>query len=72
MSQIGAPCPDHLINTKHKPLVTTFDPLIDGPAELAVAFRAGVDEYARWYRDYYDRNVDDETGHSRSILRARG
>src|SRR5262249_14573760 len=26
VSQIGAPCPDHLINTKHKPLVVPFDP----------------------------------------------
>ena len=26
VSQIGAPCPDHLINTKHKPLVAAFDP----------------------------------------------
>src|SRR5439155_20824849 len=26
VSQIGAPCPDHLINTKHRPLVADFDP----------------------------------------------
>ena len=26
VSQIGAPCPDHLINTKHRPLVVDFDP----------------------------------------------
>ena len=26
VSQVGAPCPDHLINTKHKPLVVDFDP----------------------------------------------
>ena len=29
--------------------------------ELAEAFRAGVAEYGRWYRDYYERNLDDET-----------
>jgi rhamnulose-1-phosphate aldolase/alcohol dehydrogenase len=52
VSQIGAPCPDHLINTKHKPLVSEADP---------EAFRAGVAEYAAWYRDYYERNVDEET-----------
>jgi rhamnulose-1-phosphate aldolase/alcohol dehydrogenase len=62
VSQVGAPCPDHLINTKHKPLVVSFDPATDGAPELAAAFRAGVDEYAAWYRGYYDRNVDDETG----------
>jgi rhamnulose-1-phosphate aldolase/alcohol dehydrogenase len=62
VSQIGAPCPDHLINTKHKPLVVGFDPVNDGPTELADAFRTGVEEYAEWYRGYYERNVDDETG----------
>jgi rhamnulose-1-phosphate aldolase/alcohol dehydrogenase len=61
VSQVGAPCPDHLINTKHKPLVVAFDPASDGAGELADAFRRGVDEYARWYRSYYERNLDDET-----------
>jgi rhamnulose-1-phosphate aldolase/alcohol dehydrogenase len=61
VSQVGAPCPDHLINTKHKPLVVDFDPTSDGAAELADAFRRGVDEYSAWYRDYYERNLDDET-----------
>jgi rhamnulose-1-phosphate aldolase/alcohol dehydrogenase len=62
VSQVGAPCPDHLINTKHKPLVVDFDPATQGAYELAEAFRAGVERYAEWYRGYYERNVDDETG----------
>src|SRR5206468_5738744 len=33
VSQIGAPCPDHLINTKHRPLVVGFDPDTDGAEE---------------------------------------
>ncbi len=61
VSQVGAPCPDHLINTKHRPLVVDFDPARDGVSELAAAFRSGVEDYAAWYRDYYERNVDDET-----------
>jgi rhamnulose-1-phosphate aldolase/alcohol dehydrogenase len=61
VSQVGAPCPDHLIHTKHRPLVVDFDPGRDGPDELAAAFRAGVPAYASWYRDYYERNLDDET-----------
>ena len=61
VSQVGAPCPDHLINTKHKPLVVAFDPASDGADELIDAFRRGVDEYGRWYRSYYERNLDDET-----------
>jgi len=52
VSQIGAPCPDHLINTKHRPLVSEPD---------ADALRTGVADYATWYRDYYERHLDDET-----------
>jgi rhamnulose-1-phosphate aldolase/alcohol dehydrogenase len=61
VSQIGAPCPDHLINTKHKPLVVDFDPERDSAADLSARVREGVNAYAGWYRGYYERNVDDET-----------
>jgi rhamnulose-1-phosphate aldolase/alcohol dehydrogenase len=61
VSQVGAPCPDHLINTKHRPLVVDFDPELGGAPELCEAFARGVEEYAHWYRDYYERNLDDET-----------
>ena len=60
VSQVGAPCPDHLINTKHKPLVVDWAPDAGG-ADLGDAFRRGVAAYADWYRGYYERNVDDET-----------
>jgi rhamnulose-1-phosphate aldolase/alcohol dehydrogenase len=61
VSQVGAPCPDHLINTKHKPLAVDFDPDSDDAETLSNALRRGVEEYAAWYRDYYTRNLDDET-----------
>jgi rhamnose utilization protein RhaD (predicted bifunctional aldolase and dehydrogenase) len=51
VSQVGAPCPDHLINTKHKPLAIELDPSSAGAAELTDAFRDGVAAYAEWYRD---------------------
>ncbi|MFL5955064.1 MAG: bifunctional rhamnulose-1-phosphate aldolase/short-chain dehydrogenase [Gaiellaceae bacterium] len=61
VSQVGAPCPDHLINTKHKPLVVDWD-LRQGDGEaLADALRRGVSSYSDWYRSYYERNLDDET-----------
>jgi rhamnulose-1-phosphate aldolase/alcohol dehydrogenase len=63
VSQVGAPCPDHLINTKHKPLAVAFDPASDGAADLTAALRRGVEEYGAWYREYYARHVDDETRH---------
>jgi len=61
VSQIGAPCPDHLINTKHKPLIVDFDPSSAGAAELTEALRRGVDEFAAWYRGYYESHLDAET-----------
>jgi rhamnulose-1-phosphate aldolase/alcohol dehydrogenase len=61
VSQIGAPCPDHLISTKHKPLVVAFNGATDGPGELRKAFRRGVAEFADWYRDYYTANLSDES-----------
>jgi rhamnulose-1-phosphate aldolase/alcohol dehydrogenase len=61
VSQVGAPCPDHLIVTKHKPAVVAFDPEQDDAAALAAAFRDEVSSYADWYRSYYDTNLSDET-----------
>ncbi len=61
VSQVGAPCPDHLINTKHKPLVIEFDPAADDAAALGDALRSGTVAYAEWYQAYYARNVDEES-----------
>src|SRR5882724_895391 len=61
VSQVGAPCPDHLINTQHKPLVIEFDPSSDGTAEFTDALRNCVAAYADWYRMYYKRNVSEES-----------
>ena len=61
VSQVGAPCPDHLINTKHKPLVVDFDPTRDDAEQLRDALTNGVENYSAWYRDYYERNLDDES-----------
>jgi rhamnulose-1-phosphate aldolase/alcohol dehydrogenase len=61
VSQVGAPCPDHLIHTKHKPVAVDFDPTRHSPEDLATALQNGVADYAAWYREYYDRNLDDES-----------
>jgi rhamnulose-1-phosphate aldolase/alcohol dehydrogenase len=51
LSQVGAACPDHLVNTKAKPLFL--------PAGADLDER--VDAYEAWYRSYYADNLDDET-----------
>jgi rhamnulose-1-phosphate aldolase/alcohol dehydrogenase len=61
VSSIGAPCPDHLIHTKHRPLAIAFDPASGSADDLKEALVAGVAEYATWYGEYYARNLDDET-----------
>jgi rhamnulose-1-phosphate aldolase/alcohol dehydrogenase len=61
VSQVGAPCPDHLINTKHKPLVVDFDPETGSAEELVDRLRARVPEYEGWYRDYYEGNLTEES-----------
>jgi rhamnulose-1-phosphate aldolase/alcohol dehydrogenase len=61
VSGIGAPCPDHLIHTKHRPLVVDFDPASGGADELKQALLRGAADYARWYAGYYERNLDDES-----------
>ncbi len=61
VSQVGAPCPDHLVNTKHKPLVADFDVDRDGGRPLGEVLRHGVGEYAAWYRSYYDAYLAEES-----------
>jgi rhamnulose-1-phosphate aldolase/alcohol dehydrogenase len=61
VSQIGSPCPDHLIQTKHKPLAVDFDPASQGADDLAERLAEGISSYASWYRDYYSRNMTDES-----------
>jgi rhamnulose-1-phosphate aldolase/alcohol dehydrogenase len=61
VSQIGSPCPDHLINTKHKPLAIEFDPAGEDAEVLATKLHDGVEGYAAWYREYYEHNMTDES-----------
>jgi rhamnulose-1-phosphate aldolase/alcohol dehydrogenase len=61
VSQIGSPCPDHLINTKHKPLAIRFDPTHESADDLSAKLRNGVASYAQWYERYYAENMTDES-----------
>ena len=50
LSQVGAACPDHLVNTKAKPLFLTD-----------AALEEQLDAFESWYRNYYEANLDDES-----------
>ena len=72
VSQVGAPCPDHLINTKHRPLVVDFDPSREDEEALrARAPRAASPSTRPGTASYYERNLDDESGRSRSTRPGR-
>jgi rhamnulose-1-phosphate aldolase/alcohol dehydrogenase len=61
VSQVGAPCPDHLVNTKHRPLVVDIGSGQVFGDELSQRLQAGVRDYASWYRAYYERNLTEES-----------
>lgn len=58
LSQVGAACPDHLINTKAKPLYVDWD---GSTQSLVEVLRSGIARYEEWYRSYYAENLTDET-----------
>src|SRR5258706_908091 len=60
VSQIGSPCPDHLINTKHKPLAIEVDPPRDDAEVLAAKLRGGGEGYGAWDRQDYEHKMTDE------------
>jgi rhamnulose-1-phosphate aldolase/alcohol dehydrogenase len=60
LAAVGAACPDHLINTKARPLYVDFD--AERGDDLTAVIRQGVPEYEEWYREYYAANLDEETG----------
>lgn len=59
LSQVGAACPDHLINTKAKPLYLEWNG--KSAESLREGLRTGLLRYEAWYRSYYQDNLDDET-----------
>lgn len=64
LTQVGAACPDHLVQTKRLPLWIEFDPATDGAAELKKKLREGAMRYRREYEEYFSRNgLGDEEMH---------
>ena len=58
LSQVGAACPDHLINTKVRPLWVAFDPATDDAATLTARIAEGVSQYRAEYAAYHARHDD--------------
>lgn len=56
ISQVGAACPDHLVNTKVRPLWIDFDPETEGEKELSEKLVEGAARYREEYEAYFSRN----------------
>lgn len=59
LSQVGAACPDHLVNTKSRPLQVAWDG--ETAESLLAGLRGSLEQYEAWYRGYYGSHLDDET-----------
>lgn len=55
LSQVGAACPDHLVQTKVRPLWIGFDPENEGANELKERLVEGADGYRDEYEAYFAR-----------------
>ena len=60
LSQVGAACPDHLVNTKMRPLWVDFDPRTGDADELAAKLPEAVRSYREEYREYFEKNSSGE------------
>jgi rhamnulose-1-phosphate aldolase/alcohol dehydrogenase len=61
VTQVGAACPDHLVNTKRIPLWIAYDPASDSIEELADRVRAGAAEFRSDYAAYVERHREPDT-----------
>ena len=55
LSQVGAACPDHLVQTKMRPLWIEFDPEREGAEELKKKLLKGAERYRQEYEAYFSR-----------------
>lgn len=55
LSQVGAACPDHLVQTKVHPLWIEFDPESESADELKEKLIEGTGNYRQEYEDYFSR-----------------
>ncbi len=54
-AMIGSSCPDHLVHVKHWPLVIDWRPS-QGVAALKALLPGAIEDYARRYTEYFERN----------------
>ncbi len=61
ITQIGAACPDHLVNTKRIPLWVPYDPASDSLGDLAERVRAAAADFRSEYAAYVERHREPAT-----------
>lgn len=61
VTQVGAACPDHLVNTKRVPLWVPYDPASDSIDELIERVLVGAAEFRAEYGAYVERHREPDT-----------
>jgi rhamnulose-1-phosphate aldolase/alcohol dehydrogenase len=59
LTQVGAACPDHLVNTKRAPLWVPYDPEADSQDELQARVRDGVAAFREGESEYFRAHASD-------------
>jgi rhamnulose-1-phosphate aldolase/alcohol dehydrogenase len=60
LSQVGAACPDHLVQTKVRPLWIEFDPESEGAEDLKERLVQEASRYREEYEAYFSRHEEAE------------
>jgi rhamnulose-1-phosphate aldolase/alcohol dehydrogenase len=61
VTNVGAACPDHLVNTKRYAMWVPYDPAIDSISDLGDRLRAASNVYRNRYAEYVERHREPDT-----------
>jgi len=61
VTNVGAACPDHLVNTKRFPMWIPYDPAAESIEALGDRLRAASHVYRKLYVEYVDRHREPDT-----------
>ncbi|MFB5663659.1 bifunctional aldolase/short-chain dehydrogenase [Alteribacillus sp. HJP-4] len=59
LARVGAACPDHLVHTKRVPLYVDWNPQSESIEQLKEKVKAGVHQFKKEYKNYFQRNKNE-------------